>query len=62
MLNVLVCDEYLEPTYDLCQRNCPVIDPVFKGLGIINKDDEVFVLALIVNLGLSGVSSRHDGL
>ena len=61
-VNELVRNKDLEAAHDLCQRDGPILGPVLKGLGVIDEDDEVFILALVVNFALSSVSTRHDGL
>lgn len=60
VINLLVGDEDLESLDDLCERNTLVGLPVLKRLGILNEDNEVILLALVVDLGFLGVSARHD--
>lgn len=50
--NLLVCNEDLEGSNDLSERDALVCLPVVCSLNILNEDDEVLVLALVVNLGL----------
>lgn len=54
-------NEDLETADDLRQRNRAVILPIFDSLDIINKYHEVLILALVVHLGLGGISARHGG-
>ena len=42
----------LPPIHNLCHRHTLILDPVLHGLRALNKDDEVVVLALVVDLGL----------
>lgn len=50
--NLLVCNEDLESPNHLSERDGLVCLPVVCSLNILNEDDEVLVLALVVNLGL----------
>ena len=58
----LVGHEDLEAIDDLGKRDGPVLLPALHGFNVVNKDDKVFVLALVVHLSLLGVSARHDDL
>lgn len=42
-------------------RNALVALPLLVCLDIIDKDEEVFLLSLVVNLGLSRFSASHLG-
>lgn len=59
-LNILVGDEDLESADDLSKRNRFVGLPLLCRLHILNEDDEVLVLALVVDLGLWYFSTSHD--
>ena len=56
---VLVGHEDLEPADYLGQRNRPVLAPVLYRLNVIDHDNEVLLFALVVDLGLRAVSTRH---
>lgn len=56
---VLVGDKDLPSVDDLCQRHRLVCLPFRDGLSALDEDNEVVVLALVVDLGLLCVSS-HD--
>ena len=51
--------ENLPPAHHLRQRHAAILLPLLDRLGAIHEDDEVVVLALVVDLGL-GVVSLHD--
>lgn len=53
--------EDVEAVDDLCHGNGLILLPILNILSAVNKDDEVVVLALVVDLGLSGMSTRHVG-
>jgi len=55
-----VGDEDLERADDLGERDGLVGLPVLCRLYIIDEDDEVLVLALVVDLGLLSFASGHD--
>jgi hypothetical protein len=59
-VNLLVGDEDLERADDLGERDGLVGLPVLCRLYIIDEDDEVLVLALVVDLGLLSFASGHD--
>ncbi len=59
-MNLLVSDEDLECAYDLSERDALVGLPVLAGFCIIDEDDEVLILALVVDLGLLCFASGHD--
>ena len=54
-------DEYLEAIHHLDEGDRFVCLPVLHGLSVFNKDDKILVLALVVDLRLSTVPTRHDG-
>lgn len=56
---VLVCDEDFEAADDLRKGDRAVVLPVLDGLHVVDHDYEVFVLALVVDFGLGGVSAGH---
>lgn len=43
------------------QRDGLVVQPLLVCLVVVDKDNEVLVLALVVDLDLSGLASRHVG-
>jgi hypothetical protein len=55
-----VGDEDLERADDLCERDGLVGLPVLCRLHVINEDDEVLILALVVDLGLLCFTASHD--
>lgn len=57
----LVGNKDLEPAHDLRHRDAPVLLPVLHGLGGLDKDDIVVLLALVVDLDLGSVSA-HVGV
>lgn len=59
--DVLVGNEDLPAADDLSERNRLVGLPVTDCLGRVDKDNVVVVVALEVNLDLSGVSSHICG-
>jgi hypothetical protein len=60
-LDLLVCDEDLECRDEVCHRDGLVLLPLLEGADVVDKDDEVVLLALEVNLGLGSLSLSHDG-
>ena len=58
--NLLVGDEDLECADDLGERDALVGLPILCRLCIVDEDDEVLVLALVVDLGLLTFASGHD--
>jgi hypothetical protein len=58
--DLLVGDEDLERADDLCQRDGFIGLPVLCRLCIIDEDDEILVLALVVDLGLLCFTASHD--
>jgi len=59
-VNLLVSDEDLERADDLSERDALVGLPVLSCLYVVDKDDEVLVLALVVDHGLLCSASGHD--
>ena len=57
--HILVGHKDLEAAHNLSERNGSIILPVLYRLYIVNKNDKIFVLPLIVNLRLDGISTRH---
>ena len=53
--------ENLPAVDDLRQGNRPVLDPVLDGFGAVDEDDEVVLLAFVVDFGLLGVAAGHGG-
>ena len=51
--------EDLEAANDLRQWDRPILLPFLDCFHVVYKDDEVLLRALVVYLGLVGVSSRH---
>ncbi len=51
--------EDLEAANHLCKRFRAILLPFLNRLCIVDKNDEVFVLSLVVDLGLQSVSTRH---
>lgn len=51
-------DEDLEAVDDLGEGHALVLLPLLHGLGALDEDDEVLALALVVALGLGGVSAH----
>ena len=51
--------EDLETADDMRQWNGPILLPFLDCFHVVHKDDEVLFLALVVYLGLVGISSRH---
>jgi hypothetical protein len=58
LLGLLVGDEDLEAVDDLSERHALVLLPLLNGLGALDEDNEVLALALVVALGLGGVSAH----
>lgn len=58
--DLLVGDEDLEATDNLCERNAGVLLPLLNGLNAVNEDNKVLGLALVVDLSLSSVATSHD--
>ena len=56
-----MCHKDLPAIDDLSKRNAAVFLPVLHRLLRLHKDHEVVVLALEMNLGLSGVTSHVVG-
>ena len=54
-------DEYLEAIHHLDEGDRFVCLPVLHSLSVFNEDDKILVLALVVDLRLSTVSTRHGG-
>jgi len=53
--------EDLKATDNLCQRDRAVILPFLYGFDIVYVDNEILLLALVVDFGLRSVSARHLG-
>ena len=58
-LNLLVGDHDLEGARDLSQRYARVLLPRFEVVFGVDEDNEVFILAFVVDLGDIDVSARH---
>jgi hypothetical protein len=56
---LLVGDKDLEAGDKVSQGDAGVALPLVVGLDIINKDNEVLVGALVVDLGLGSLASNH---
>lgn len=52
-------DKDLPAADDLSERNALVVLPVLDGLDVVDEDDEVLLLALVVDLGLGVVAASH---
>ena len=52
-------DEDLETAHYLSKRDGPVTLPLLHRLNVINVDDKILLLALVVDLGLASISTRH---
>lgn len=57
--DLLVCDEDLECRDELSHGDGLVGLPLVESVDIIQEDDEVVVLALVVDLDLLSVSANH---
>jgi hypothetical protein len=57
--NLLVRDEDLERGHNLGQRYGLVVQPLLVVLSAVQEDEEVLILALVVNLDLSCFSTSH---
>ena len=57
-LGLLVGDKDLEAVDDLSERHALVLLPVLNGLDALDEDNEVLAGALVVALGLGGVSAH----
>lgn len=53
--------ENLKAIHNLRQRDRAIIFPLVERIGIVDVHDEIFFLALIMNLGLRSVSTGHVG-
>jgi len=58
LVAVLVGDKDLEAVDDLSERHALVLLPVLNGLDALDEDNEVLAGALVVALGLGGVSAH----
>jgi hypothetical protein len=56
---VLVGHKDLKAIYDLHQRDRSILFPVFDGFAAVGVDNEVLVLALVVDLALGAGSTGH---
>ena len=52
-------DEDLESAHYLSKRDRPVTLPLLHRLNVINVNDKILLLALVVDLALGSVSTRH---
>ena len=52
--------EYFEAIHNLYKRNRLVCFPVLHSLSVFDEDYKILILALVVNLGLGTVSTRHS--
>lgn len=57
--SLLVCNEDLEGGDEVAHRNRLVTLPLLEVGNIVNEDDEVVLLALVVDLGLRSLSLDH---
>ena len=53
-------DEDLEAVDDLGKGNAPVLLPVLNSLSVLGEDNEVVVVALVVDSDLGSVSAHVD--
>ena len=51
----------LEPTHHLSEGDTPIALPLLHTLDVVDHDDEVVLLALVVDFGLGGVAAGHGG-
>jgi len=58
--DILVGDEDLEAVDDLGKGNAPVLLPVLNSLSVLSEDNEVVVVALVVDSDLGSVSAHVD--
>lgn len=58
--NLLMRDKNFPASDDLRKGDTAVLLPVLHSLRVVHEDNEVIVLALVVDLGLGTVSTRHD--
>lgn len=56
---ILVCAEDIEAVYDIYQRYGLVAFPALHSIGSLYNDNEVVILALVVDLGLLLVGASH---
>jgi hypothetical protein len=61
VLSLLVGDKDLEAVNDLGERDSLVLLPVLNGLSTLGEDNEVVVVALVVDSDLGSVSA-HLGM
>ena len=45
----------------LCKRGALVLAPLVHHLRRFDEDNVIFILTFVVDYGLTGVSTRHDG-
>lgn len=57
--SVLVRSEYLEGRDKVSHGDALVALPLLVSVGIVDKDNVVFVLALVVDLGLNSFAASH---
>jgi hypothetical protein len=57
-LGLLVGDKDLEAVDNLSERHALVLLPLLNGLDALDEDNEVLAVALVVALGLGGVSAH----
>ena len=49
----------LKPAHDLCQWDTPIVLPILHRFHILDVDDEIFLLAFVMNFRLGGVAAGH---
>ena len=52
-------DEDFETAHNLSKWDRPITLPLLHRLNVINVDDKILLLALVVDLTLGSVSTRH---
>jgi hypothetical protein len=60
VFSLLVGDEDLEAVNDLSKGDTLVLLPVLNGLSALSEDNEVVVVALVVDSDLGSVSAHLD--
>ena len=55
-----MCLKDLESRHKLYHGNTLVALPLLEGLDVVKENEEVVLLALVVDLGLSSLSASHD--
>ena len=56
----LVCHKNLERRDKVGEGDARVLEPLLVFLGVVDENEEVVVLALVMDLGLDGLSTGHD--